>query len=131
MLKRATLAEMVVPYGHPAGVHPRKNAFDCGEYGIGVLANSLTLGCDCLGAVHYFDAVVNRIDGSAQTIPNAICLHEEDAGMLWKHTDFRTEDSDMRRARRLVISFIATVGNSSTGSTGTCISTAPSNSLSS
>jgi primary-amine oxidase len=67
-----------VPYGHPSGVHPRKNAFDCGEYGIGVLANSLTLGCDCLGALHYFDAVVNRIDGTAQTIPNAICLHEED-----------------------------------------------------
>jgi primary-amine oxidase len=111
VLRRASLAEMVVPYGHPSGVHPRKNAFDCGEYGIGVLANSLTLGCDCLGAVHYFDAVVNRIDGTAQTIPNAICLHEEDAGVLWKHTDFRTQDSDIRRARRLVISFIATVGN--------------------
>ena len=111
VLRRASLAEMVVPYGHPSGVHPRKNAFDCGEYGIGVLANSLTLGCDCLGAIHYFDAVVNRIDGTAQVIPNAICLHEEDAGMLWKHTDFRTEETDIRRARRLVISFIATVGN--------------------
>jgi len=111
VLKRASLAEMVVPYGHPSGVHPRKNAFDCGEYGIGVLANSLALGCDCLGAIHYFDAVVNRIDGSAQVIPNAICLHEEDCGILWKHTDFRTEDSDVRRNRRLVISFVATVGN--------------------
>ena len=47
---------MVVPYGHPGGGHFRKNAFDVGEYGIGVLANSLTLGCDCLGAIHYFDA---------------------------------------------------------------------------
>lgn len=111
VLKRACLAEMVVPYGHPSGVHPRKNAFDCGEYGIGVLANSLTLGCDCLGAIHYFDAVVNRIDGTAQVIPNAICMHEEDCGILWKHTDFRTEDTDVRRARRLVVSFIATVGN--------------------
>ena len=27
----------------------RKNAFDIGEYGIGTLANSLALGCDCLG----------------------------------------------------------------------------------
>jgi primary-amine oxidase len=111
VLKRACLAEMVVPYGSPDGVHPRKNAFDCGEYGIGVLANSLTLGCDCLGAIHYFDAVVNRIDGSAQVIPNAICMHEEDTGILWKHTDFRTEITDTRRARRLVVSFIATVGN--------------------
>ena len=111
VVKRACLAEMVVPYGHPTGVHPRKNAFDCGEYGIGVLANSLTLGCDCLGTIHYFDAVVNRIDGSAQVIPNAICMHEEDTGILWKHTDFRTEMTDVRRARRLVVSFIATVGN--------------------
>jgi len=111
ILKRASLAEMVVPYGHPAGVHPRKNAFDVGEYGIGVLANSLTLGCDCLGAIHYFDAVVNRVDGGAQVIPNAICLHEEDCGILWKHTDFRTEETDVRRSRRLVISFVATVGN--------------------
>jgi len=111
IVKRACLAEMVVPYGHPTGVHPRKNAFDCGEYGIGVLANSLVLGCDCLGAIHYFDAVVNRIDGSAETIPNAICLHEEDCGILWKHSDFRTQETDVRRGRRLVISFIATVGN--------------------
>jgi len=111
IIKRACLAEMVVPYGHPGGVHPRKNAFDCGEYGIGVLANSLELGCDCLGAIHYFDAVVNRIDGTAETIRNAICLHEEDTGILWKHTDFRTQETDVRRGRRLVISFIATVGN--------------------
>lgn len=111
VIKRAALAEMVVPYGHPKDVHPRKNAFDCGEYGIGVLANSLTLGCDCLGTIHYFDAVVNRIDGTAMVIPNAICMHEEDSGILWKHTDFRTEMTDVRRARKLVISFIATVGN--------------------
>jgi primary-amine oxidase len=44
-------------------------------------------------------------------IPNAICLHEEDAGIGWKHTDFRTEAVEVRRLRRLVISTIATVGN--------------------
>jgi primary-amine oxidase len=42
VLHRAALSEMVVPYGHPGGGHFRKNAFDVGEYGIGVLANSLT-----------------------------------------------------------------------------------------
>lgn len=111
VLRRAALAEMVVPYGSPHGVHVRKNAFDCGDYGIGVLANSLELGCDCLGAIHYFDAALNRIDGSAYTIKNAVCLHEEDTGLLWKHTDFRTGTVDVRRGRRLVISFITTVGN--------------------
>lgn len=111
VLRRASLAEMVVPYGSPHGVHPRKNAFDCGDYGIGTLANSLSLGCDCLGAIHYLDVAVNNIDGSPRVIPNAVCLHEEDAGILWKHYDFRIDETETRRGRRLVISFIATVGN--------------------
>lgn len=111
VMKRASIAEMIVPYGSPYGVHKRKNAFDCGEYGIGAMANSLTLGCDCLGAIHYFDGVLNGIDGSASVIRNAICMHEEDTGILWKHTDFRSQMVDTRRGRRLVVSFIATVGN--------------------
>jgi primary-amine oxidase len=38
-------------------------------------------------------------------------MHEEDYGILWKHFDFRTGLHQVRRSRRLVISFIATVGN--------------------
>ena len=41
------------------------------------------------------------------TIPNAICLHEEDAGIAWKHTDYRTGQVEVRRSRRLVLSTIA------------------------
>lgn len=108
---RASIAEMIVPYGSPYGVHPRKNAFDCGEYGIGAMANSLVLGCDCLGTIHYFDGVLNGIGGKAQAIRNAICMHEEDTGILWKHTDFRSQRVDVRRGRKLIVSFIATVGN--------------------
>jgi primary-amine oxidase len=55
ILYRAALSEMVVPYGDPAGQQARKNAFDCGEYGMGCCTNSLQLGCDCLGHIHYFD----------------------------------------------------------------------------
>jgi primary-amine oxidase len=111
VLYRASLSEMVVPYGDPAPTHRRKNAFDAGEYNIGTLANPLELGCDCLGEIHYFDGVICDGDGRPVTIPNAICLHEEDYGLLWKHTDFRTEKTEVRRSRRLSISFIATVGN--------------------
>ena len=49
--------------------------------------------------------------GEPVTLPNAICLHEEDAGLLWKHWDFRTGETEVRRSRRLVISFITTIGN--------------------
>ena len=111
VLYRASLSEMFVPYGDPSPTHWNKNVFDMGEVGLGALANPLELGCDCLGDITYFDAVVNDADGHAQSIPNAVCLHEEDAGMAWKHTDFRTEHVEVRRMRRLVISFVCTVGN--------------------
>ncbi|MEM8843278.1 MAG: tyramine oxidase, partial [Pseudomonadota bacterium] len=111
IMYRASIAEMMVPYGSPQGAHPRKNVFDVGEYGIGRLVNSLELGCDCVGAIEYIDAHVNGRDGTSETIKNAICLHEEDMGVLWKHFDFRLERTETRRARRMVISTIATVGN--------------------
>jgi primary-amine oxidase len=108
---RASVSEMFIPYGDPNPTHYRKNVFDMGEYGIGVLLNSLELGCDCLGEIRYFDAVVNDNDGKALTLKNAICLHEEDHGILWKHKDFRTMETEVRRGRRLVLSSIATIGN--------------------
>ncbi|GAC1627001.1 MAG: primary-amine oxidase [Ktedonobacteraceae bacterium] len=111
VLYRASLAEMVVPYGDPSITNYRKNAFDVGEYGLGMLANSLELGCDCLGHIHYFDADMTDSHGKPLKIVNAICMHEEDYGVLWKHVDWRTGQTEVRRSRRLVVSFIATVGN--------------------
>jgi primary-amine oxidase len=111
VLYRASLSEMYVPYGDPNPTHWNKNVFDEGEYGLGWLANSLQLGCDCLGEIRYFDGYVNDQDGNPVRIANAICLHEEDASIGWKHTDFRTERGEVRRNRRLVVSFVATVGN--------------------
>jgi primary-amine oxidase len=108
---RMSFSEMVVPYGEVAPTHVWKNAFDIGEYGIGALANSLELGCDCLGEIHYFDAVLCDAAGAPMVLKNAVCLHEEDASLLWKHVDWRTNETEVRRSRRLVISFIATVGN--------------------
>lgn len=37
----------------------------------------------------YFDGVVNNAAGEAVVIKNAVCLHEEDHGLLWKHVDYR------------------------------------------
>jgi primary-amine oxidase len=111
VLYRASVCEMVVPYGDPGEQYYRKNAFDIGEYGIGTLANSLQRGCDCLGSIRYFDADMLDSRGRVVTLKNAVCLHEEDIGLLWKHTDWRTERSEARRSRRLSVSFIATVGN--------------------
>ncbi len=92
-------------------MHGWKNAFDAGEWGLGRMANSLALGCDCLGVIHYFDAVLATEAGDPYTVEHAICMHEEDYGILWKHQDLHGGTSETRRSRRLVISFIATVGN--------------------
>ena len=111
VLYRASLSEMVVPYGDPRPGQWRKNAFDAGEYNVGALANSLELGCDCLGEIRYFDAVMVNGAGDPVEIKNAVCLHEEDAGLGWKHYDMRADTAEVRRSRRLVVSFIATVAN--------------------
>jgi len=111
ILHRASVTEMVVPYADPTANHFWKSAFDAGEYGLGKLANALELGCDCLGHIHYFDVPIADDDGNPMVMPNAICMHEEDYGLLWKHYEMRTGVFEARRSRRLVISFFATVGN--------------------
>ncbi|KAK5109430.1 hypothetical protein LTR62_006989 [Meristemomyces frigidus] len=108
---RLSLAEMVVPYGNPTHPHQRKHAFDLGEYGGGYMTNSLTHGCDCKGEISYLDAAFVSRSGEPQTIKNAICIHEEDAGILFKHTDFRDNSSTTTRARKLLVSQIFTAAN--------------------
>src|SRR5215203_2290752 len=74
------------------------------------MTTSLELGCDCLGEITYVDAVLHDSRGEPYTIANAICLHEEDDGVLWKHVDERA-GAEVRRSRRMVVSFSATVAN--------------------
>jgi primary-amine oxidase len=107
---RLSFAEMVVPYRDPTGEHERRTAFDVGEWGLGFMTTALELGCDCLGEIAYLDATLHDARGEPYSIPNAICVHEEDAGVLWKHVD-PAAGAETRRMRRLVVSFHATVAN--------------------
>ncbi|RDW57099.1 amine oxidase-8 [Coleophoma cylindrospora] len=111
LFNRISIAEMVVPYGEPAAPHHKKHAFDVGEYGTGFMTNSLKLGCDCKGAIQYLDGIVSTSQGEAAVIQNAICIHEEDNGLLYKHTDFRDGKVISARARKLIISQILTAAN--------------------
>jgi primary-amine oxidase len=111
ILYRASLAEQVTPYGDVRQSQWRKNAFDEGEYNMGSLANSLELGCDCLGEIRYLDALWCDPTGEPVLLRNAICIHEEDHGILWRHHDFRRDESQVRRSRRLVISCVYTIAN--------------------
>lgn len=107
---RLSFAEMVIPYRDPSFDHVARTAFDIGEWGIGYMTDSLELDCDCLGEIRYLDAALANTHGEPYEIRHAICIHEEDDGVLWKHVDEQA-GSEVRRMRRLVVSFHATVAN--------------------
>jgi primary-amine oxidase len=111
ILWRASVAELYIPYADPQPYQAWRNAFDIGEFGIGMLTNSLELGCDCLGEIRYFDVELADGHGDPYTISQAICLHEEDSGLLWKHFDADLGTTETRRSRRLVVSFVITADN--------------------
>ncbi|KAF4979775.1 hypothetical protein FZEAL_4079 [Fusarium zealandicum] len=108
---RLSLSEMFVPYGDPRNPIYRKGAFDLGNVGAGVTANNLALGCDCLGVIKYLGGWCVSNDGSAVEKPNAMCIHEVDQGIQWKHTNHRTKNATVVRKRQLVIQQIITVAN--------------------
>ena len=107
---RMSFAEMVVPYRDPTFDHYRRTAYDIGEWGLGFMVTSLELGCDCLGEITYVDAVLHDSTGEPFEVKNAICLHEEDNAILWKHVDQET-GAEVRRQRRMVVSCHVTVAN--------------------
>jgi primary-amine oxidase len=111
ILYRLSYSELTVPYGDPRPPYHRKQAFDLGDGGVGRAANNLELGCDCLGAIHYFDGLLAAPDGEPTPAKSVICLHEQDNGILWKHTNFRTNRAVVTRNRELVVQFIVTLAN--------------------
>ncbi|PHH79833.1 hypothetical protein CDD80_3694 [Ophiocordyceps camponoti-rufipedis] len=108
---RLSFSELSVPYADPRPPYQRKQAFDFGDGGVGRAANNLQLGCDCLGAIHYLDGRLVGPEGLPTLARAVICLHEEDGGVLWKHTNYRTGRAVVVRSRELVVQFICTLAN--------------------
>lgn len=108
---RIAFNEMAVPYGHPAPPLHRKQAFDFGDAGAGNAANSLGLGCDCLGVIKYFDGVFVKANGDVEVRPNVLCMHEQDDGLLLKHTTGKTGKARVSRRRILVLQMVFTLAN--------------------
>ena len=106
-----TCCLQTVPYADPRPPFHRKQAFDFGDGGLGHCANNLQLGCDCLGVIKYLDGVIVGPDGYGEKAPNVICIHEQDNGINWKHTNWRTGRAVVTRRRELVIQFIITLAN--------------------
>lgn len=108
---RLSMSEMTVPYGDPRPPLHRKQAFDVGDASCGFTANSLGLGCDCLGAIHYFDGHLALPNGELLQQQKVVCMHEVDDGLGMKHTNYRTNNPYVVRRRTLVLQTIITVAN--------------------
>jgi primary-amine oxidase len=109
ILYRASLSELFVPYGDVSTAWHFRNVFDMGGTGLGWLADALEPRSDCPDNAVFFNAALANDAGTPFEITRAVGLYERDGGLLWKHFDFTTNES--RRARQLVLMFIATVGN--------------------
>jgi primary-amine oxidase len=111
ILYRASLSEMVVPYGDTDANWRWRSAFDVGEYSVGRLASPLEPERDAPANATLFDAVFADDFGKPYTFKRGVGLYERDGGILWKHYDSFTLKNETRRARQLVIFFVATIGN--------------------
>lgn len=108
---RLSLSDMNIPYADPRHPFHKKAAFDLGDAGAGAMANNLKLGCDCLGHIQYLSAIISDDKGVPQPLDNCVCVHEQDAGIGWKHTNYRTGRAAVVRNRELVLQSIITVSN--------------------
>jgi primary-amine oxidase len=111
VLYRGSLSEMVVPYGDPSQSWFFRGVFDEGEYGLGQFMFPLEAGADAPSNAVLFDGLLADEKGAAREIPRAVAIYERDGGILWKHYDLDTGHNETRRARELVLSWVATVGN--------------------
>ena len=111
ILYRASLSEMVVPYGDPSAGWFIRNAFDEGEFAIGRLAVPLEAKTDVPDNATLLDAVFANEGGGTLDAKRVIGIYERDGGVSWKHVDYMTNQNQSRRARQLVMTIFVVVGN--------------------
>lgn len=57
----------------------------------------------------YLDFDHVKQDGSPLGLKGTVCIHEQDEGIGWKHTNFRTGNPSVTRSRVLVVQSMITV----------------------
>lgn len=112
ILYRASLSDMLVPYGDADPNWSFRNAFDEGEYGIGRMAGPIEPLVDAPANAVFVDADFADDLGKPYKVEKAMAFYERDGGLLWKHLDtFVANQNQSRRARELVMTFVATISN--------------------
>jgi len=112
VLYRASLSDMLVPYGDADPNWSFRNAFDEGEYGIGRMAGSIEPQTDVPANAVFVDADFADDLGKPYKVEKAMAFYERDGGLLWKHLDtYVNNKNQSRRSRELVMTFVATISN--------------------
>ncbi|HEV8599670.1 MAG TPA: hypothetical protein VGQ69_09950 [Gemmatimonadales bacterium] len=105
VLSRASIAELLVPYGHPSRTWAFRAVFDAGEMGLGRSAAGMRRNYDVPANAELLDAVLSAGDGTPRRLERVVAVFERDGGLRWRHA--RTA----LPARELVIRFVTTIGN--------------------
>ena len=111
ILYRAALSEMVVPYGDADQNWRWRSAFDVGEYGLGRLASSIEPEPTRRRTPAPRRHVCRRQRPSRPPWPAPWPSTSATAGCSGSTTTSYSEQNESRRARQLVVFFIATIGN--------------------
>ena len=107
ILYKASLSDMVVPYGDPGPAWYFRNSFDFSEYSF--VARSvapLVAGRDVPNNAAFSDAAFATEAGAAYDSPHAVAIYERDGGILWRYSDLTAGTIVSRRARELVLATV-------------------------
>ena len=112
ILYRASVSELFVPYAEPDESWVWRDSFDQGDYGLGVLSDTLQRGKHVPENAVLLDSVFAGEVGDSRTIPASVAVYERDGGILWEHkSEYPLEKVQCRRARELVVFALVNVGN--------------------
>ena len=106
------LSEMIVPYMDPDPNWAYRSFMDAGEFGLGYLASTLSVGRDCPNHSAYLPAIVPSDLGGLFKVDNAVCVFERNTSdPAWRHHDATTNKTDSRANVELVVRTVPTIGN--------------------
>ena len=113
VINRMSLSEIYVPYAIPDANWSWRNAFDIGEYNLGLYTEGRDKNIDVPENAVFFDEVAGDTGpaGGSYEVPHGIAMFERDGGSLWDRLDPTTLERDARYARELVVTWAAAIGN--------------------
>lgn len=107
-----SLSEMFVPYQDPSDNWYYRTFLDNGEFGLGLLASSLTPGADCPVNATFLTVNMPNDNGQVFQIERAMCIFERNLGEpLWRHGVAGEYSNQTRPAVDLVVRTIPVLGN--------------------